>query len=169
MQNYERIADAHTPQECRDNDEGAPAVRSKTMAMAIACLGGRKKWKGRVRGLFGMLRRDISIESLGAVEDGVLIFRETLRFDNGDQENREWLLQDTPQGLELKAKSVKQLQPAKIENGLLAFKYLLSLNGLNIVYQDAFALNPSGKVTNAGVGKLFGLPILTVNVVEVAD
>lgn len=169
MQTYESFANPPAPQGIQKGDAGAPSARSDTMAMAIACLGGRKKWNGRVRGLFGLLRRDISIDSSGAVENGDLVFRETLRFDNGDEEYREWLLRDTPQGLTLEATGVKPLQPAKIENGFLAFKYLLSLNGLMVTYQDAFALTPNGNATNTGIGKLFGLPVLKVTVAEVAD
>ncbi len=142
---------------------------SEEMSMAIACLGGQKRWKGLVRGFFGLLRQEIDIKSSGAVEDGVLIFRETLTFKNGSQKKREWCLQDMPGGLMLKATDAQQLRPAKIEDDLLTFNYLLKLNGIKVDYQDAFELNSSGRVSNTGKGNIFGLPVLTVEVAETTN
>ncbi len=137
---------------------------SDTMAMAIACLGGRKHWEGSVRGFFGLLRRTTVIESSGAIEDGVLVFRETLTFDNGDEEKREWRLRDEPEGLMLKADGIQQLRPGRIEGGLLVVDYILSLNGMKFGYRDSFKSTPDGGVKNTGRAKLLGVPVMTINV-----
>lgn len=165
MHDHDLIAVQSPP---HHSGEKAANALSDAMVMVIACLGGRKRWQGRVRGLFGLLRRDVDIESSGALEDGVFLFRETLTFDNGDQEKREWRLHDTPHGVALKATGIEPLRPGGIEDGFLVFNYVLLLNGFKVNYRDAFRQGPDGTISNSGSGKVFGLPILTVEITGVS-
>ncbi len=158
----ERASPSVDPAQPQTKENERPA--SDAMRLAITCLGGRKSWNGSVRGFFGLLKRDVVIESEGAVERGVLIFRESLTFDNGDQENREWSLWDTADGVAMEADDIEQLRPGRVEDGLFVIDYHLRLNGLTFQYSDAFHAGPNGAVSNTGRAKLLGLPVMTVTV-----
>ena len=60
------------------------------MRCAVACLGGSKSWRGEVRGFFGLLRRRFTIFSLGHADKGAFSFHETMKFDDGEPEKRQW-------------------------------------------------------------------------------
>ncbi|MEZ5893414.1 MAG: DUF3833 family protein [Parvularculaceae bacterium] len=137
------------------------AVASDAMQLAIACLGGRKLWSGSALGLFGLINRGFSISSDGVFEDGALVFRETLRFDDGEVQDRMWRVAETSLGLVLEADGIETIKPGRIENGALVFDYRIVMGGVAFSYRDEFRIK-NGGVDNVGAARLFGLTILTI-------
>ena len=138
-------------------DELSDAMRS-----AIEFLGGRKHWNGTVRGLAGLISRSFSIDSIGVVKDGVLIFRETLKFDNGETQDREWQLFETPHGIAVEGDDITLVQYGKIDNGALHITYRVKFGAQTFTYRDVFKRGSDSDVYNEGHASLLGLPVMKI-------
>ena len=137
---------------------------STTDAMALAekSLGGRKRWRGDVSGLLGLLRRGFSIESVGKLDSQGLVFDETLQFDDGETQLRSWHISQSAGGLAVKADGIELLEPGKVKNHILLFVYRLKFGSLTFRYRDKFYLNSEGDVMNEGKAFWCGLPVMTI-------
>ena len=139
------------------------ADHGDAMALAQHCLGGRKTWRGTVTGGLGLIRRTFVIESEGTVEDGALVFRETLTFDDEVTQDREWRIAERPDGLSLEADGVRLTQPGRVEDGALVFDYRLVVGGVSVAYHDRFRPDEAGGgCANVGVARFWGLPVMTI-------
>ncbi|MEM9495209.1 MAG: DUF3833 family protein [Pseudomonadota bacterium] len=140
------------------------AAPSDAMRAAIECLGGRKTWRGGVRGLFGLLKRDFEITSEGVVENGILTFSEVMVFDDGEVEHRHWRIFDTADGVDLDSPDVKLLKHGQLQDDGLVFVYRVAFGIWSFRYRDVFKALPSGRIENTGRAKIFGVPILDITV-----
>ena len=137
-------------------------MSAEAMALAWRCLGGRLLWRGRVRGLRGLIDRGFVIESEASNEGGALVFREQLTFDDGASERREWRITPGDDGLRLDADGVAPLAPGRIIGDTLAFDYRIRFGGITFAYHDRFWPRANGGTDNVGMARLFGLPVMTV-------
>lgn len=138
---------------------------SPLMDAALRHLGGRKCWRGHVRGLAGLINRKVEIMSEGVLVEDRLHFRETLKFDNGDEEQRQWQVRETQKGLVLEADNVALLEPGKLHGPNLVFRYRVRFGNMNFDYFDIFRELPDGQIENKGVARKFGIKIFDVYVV----
>ena len=121
-----------------DLDLETPANLSPLMTAAYTALGGAKHWTGDVRGLGGLIRRQFTIQSTGVYHDGEIIFRETLTFDDGEHNQREWSVIEREDGLHLQADTIRQIRPGRIQDGILILDYRLKLGRIWLPYRDLF-------------------------------
>lgn len=144
--------------------EGAQShSRSAEMSLAMACLGGRRRWEGDVRGLFGIIRRRFSIHSDGVMRDGAFCFSETLSFDDGETQQREWRLVEAENGLRVEGPDVEQIEPAQLASkNALDLVYKIKLGTLRFRYRDLFRLRDNGFVENVGHVSFAGFRVMTV-------
>ena len=138
------------------------ATTSDAMMLAEKSLGGRKLWRGEVRGLFGLLRRGFDIQSTGKLDSRGLVFDEKLEFDNGEIQERSWLIGQTTDGLVIDADGVELLKPGRIKGNELVFVYRLKFGSLTFRYRDKFFLGSEGNVTNEGKASWRGIPIMKI-------
>lgn len=135
---------------------------SDAMRMAIQCLGGAKSWYGYVTGLFGMIQRRFTIESTGLVEGSALVFLERLKFNDGEEQKREWRIFDTPEGLALEGEDVTLIRNGRIQDDALSFVYRVKFGSLKFAYRDIFNTRADGGVENIGYARFLGMPIMKV-------
>ena len=135
---------------------------SPLMQTAYAALGGTKHWTGRVRGLAGLIRRTFDIDSAGHFENGQLMFYETLKFDDGETNQREWTIFERQDGLHIEEGSVNLVRPGQLERDVLIFIYRLNLGRFSLRYRDIFRIGPQGDVENTGFATFLGLRILKI-------
>lgn len=135
---------------------------SPLMQAAFAALGGTKHWTGRVRGLAGLIRRTFVIDSTGQFENGQLKFYETLKFDDGETNQREWTIIERQDGLHIEAESVDPIQPGRLDNDALSFVYRLKLGRFSLPYRDIFRPGPQGEVENTGFATFLGLRVMKI-------
>ncbi len=148
-----------------DAETSATKVMSTTsdaMELAEKSLGGRKRWRGEVNGLLGLLRRGFEIQSIGKLESRGLVFNENLEFDDGEIQERSWLISQATDGLVIEADGVEILKPGQVKNQELVFVYRLKLGKLTFRYQDSFYLRTDGQVTNEGKASWYGLPVMKI-------
>lgn len=138
-------------------------VQSQAMRAAIACLGGERRWTGRVRGLFGLVRRDFAIWSNGVQKDGALHFRETIAFEDGEKQERSWRIAEGPDGLTVEGDGVVQTSPGAPygDNGF-EISYKVRFGSMMFDYRDIFMLRENGAVYNVGDARLLGLPVMKI-------
>ena len=135
---------------------------SAGMAFAIRSLGGPRRWRGRVRGLFGFLSREFEVDSTGTYERGALVFSEHMKFSDGKVIERVWTIAETGPVLDLKADNIRLLRPGVLRGEWLVFEYSLSLGGVWCRYVDRFRSTADGRVENRGTARFLGVPILKV-------
>ena len=138
---------------------------SATMKTAWDCLGGAKRWRGCVRGLFGLISREFDISSIGVLDCGVLRFSEHMTFSDGVEIKRQWEILDTGDGLDLKADKIRLLEAGTIQDGGLVYEYALKLGAVPCRYIDRFRARPDGRVENIGIARFMGIPVLRVEAV----
>ncbi len=138
------------------------STTSPAMELAEKSLGGRKFWRGEVNGLLGMLPRKFDIQSTGRLAARGLVFDETLRFDDGEIQERSWLIDQTPNGLTIEADGIELLKPGKVKNQTLIFVYRLKFGSLTFRYRDKFYLGTDGQVTNEGNASWCGIPVMKI-------
>ena len=138
------------------------AEMSPLIQAALAALGGTKHWTGRVRGLAGLIRRTFVIESTGQYENGQLKFFETLKFDDGETNQREWTISERPDGLHIEASAIQLIRPGRLEQGALTFLYRLRLGCFSLPYHDVFRSGAQGEVENTGFATFLGLRIMKI-------
>jgi len=141
------------------------AEMSPLMQAALAALGGPKHWTGRVRGLGGLIRRTFIIDSTGHYENGQLKFCETMKFDDGDTNQREWTIIERSDGLHIEADSVELIRPGRLERNALSFIYRLKLGRFAMPYRDVFKPGTNAEVENTGFATMLGLPIMKIEAV----
>ena len=144
-------------------DTQEDAELSPLMQAAVEALGGTKHWAGSVRGLAGLICRTFIIHSTGHLEDEQLKFSETLKFDNGDVNQREWRIFERPEGLHIESESVVLIRPGQLKNSMLSFVYRLNLGQFSLLYHDTFKPGPNGKIENTGFATFLGLRIMTID------
>ncbi|MCK5750991.1 MAG: DUF3833 family protein [Oricola sp.] len=143
-------------------DTGGPRL-SPIMRLADECLGGERKWRGTAHGLFGLINRGFSIQSSGEMRNGVILFTETLAFDDGETQRRFWRLAQTADGLSVEGPGIEQTKPAKaIGDNAFELEYKISLGVWRCVYRDFFTLRDDGGVDNRGYIRIAGAPVMTV-------
>lgn len=137
--------------------------QSEAMRAAFACLGGERRWTGTVRGLFGLIRRNFAIWSNGRMEDGALVFQETLAFEDGETQERQWRIADGAEGLTVEGDGVIQTGPGRHigENGF-EISYRIRFGSLSFDYRDTFILREDGAVCNLGEARLLGFPVMKI-------
>lgn len=138
------------------------AELSPLMQAAFAALGGTKHWTGRVRGLAGLIRRTFVIDSTGHFENDQLKFYETLKFDDGETNQREWTISERQDGLHIEAESVDLLRPGGLKGDVLSFVYRLKLGRYSLPYHDIFRPGPQGEVENTGFATFLGLRVMKI-------
>lgn len=143
------------------NDELSTGATA--MDLALACLGGRKSWKGSARIFGGLVSRDFDISSDGAMEDGVLVFLETLRFEDGEIQNRIWRIRETPDGLTIEGEGITTIDNGRIEDGALVFDYRIVMGGVAYHYHDVFRRTDNDEIENTGVARMLGLPVMAIH------
>ncbi|WP_428407867.1 DUF3833 family protein [Hyphococcus sp.] len=147
-----------------------PISKSEQMAFATACLGGERRWEGSVRGLFGLIQRRFSIHSLGVIREGELCFSETICFDDGETQQREWRLVDAKGGLAVEGPDVEQIAPARLDNeNAMTLIYKIKLGTFRFRYRDLFRLQEDGGVENIGYVSLGGIRVMTITAASSAD
>ncbi|MCB9971130.1 MAG: DUF3833 family protein [Hyphomonas sp.] len=135
---------------------------SAAMEVAIRCLGGHKRWRGCVRGLFGLWSREFEIVSAGMFASGALTFLERMTFSDGAVAEREWKISETESGLDLKASKIKLVRSGVLQGGWLVFEYSLRLGAFSCRYVDRFRPAENGQVQNRGVARIMGIPVLRI-------
>jgi hypothetical protein len=143
-------------------DNAVEVTASDSMTAAIACLGGEMKWEGQVRGLFGLLKRNFTIESQGRRNGDTLSFFETLRFDDGEVQKREWNLKDSSSGLLIEGENVKPLAPGSLSGDALEISYKIKLGPIWFSYLDRFEICETGDTENIGIASLFSIPLMKI-------
>lgn len=138
------------------------AELSPLMQAAFAALGGTKHWTGRVRGLAGLIRRTFVIDSTGHFENDQLKFYETLKFDDGETNQREWTISERQDGLHIEAESVDLIRPGGLKGDVLSFVYRLKLGRFSLPYHDIFRPDPNGEVENTGFATFLGLRVMKI-------
>lgn len=145
------------------NEAISVLLSSDAMGLAEKVLGGRKVWRGEVRGLVGFLRRGFDIQSTGRLDRNGLVFDEKLLFDDGEVQKRSWRIKEGVDGLALEADSVSLVRPGQIKKKYaLEFVYRLKFGALTFRYRDSFYLRPDGSVDNEGIASWFGLPLMNI-------
>lgn len=135
---------------------------SETMKTAWACLGGAKRWRGRVHGLLGLVSREFEISSVGVLDEGILQFSEHMVFSDGVETRRKWKITDTGKGLGLEAEDIRLLKAGTVEGNTLTYEYALKLGAFPCRYLDRFIARPEGRVENTGTAYFLGLAVLRV-------
>lgn len=133
------------------------------MRLADACLGGERKWRGAARGLLGLIDRGFSIHSHGEISNGMILFSETISFDDGETQRRFWRLAQTGDGLSVEGPGIKQTKPArKIGSNAFEIEYNITLGVWRCAYRDRFTLREDGGVDNYGFVRMGAVPVMTV-------
>ncbi len=135
---------------------------SHAMLFAERALGGRKIWRGQVRGLLGLLRRGFDIQSTGKIDRDGLVFEEVLSFDDGETQKRRWRIKEASHGLMLEAEGVALAKPGLVKKDALIFVYRLNFGFLKFLYRDVFYLRGDGSVKNEGFASWCGLPVMKI-------
>lgn len=135
---------------------------SPAMRLAHASLGGVKKWRGNVSGLGGLLQRTFEIDSNGKLDNGNLQFFETLTFNDGAVETRQWRLFETPAGLDVEGDGISLILPGVIVDGALVIAYRVKFGALTFDYKDVFNVNSDGSVRNDGEASLLGVTLMHI-------
>jgi len=141
------------------------APSSDAMELAEKVLGGRKVWRGEVRGLLGLLHRGFDIRSKGKLDARGLVFEEKLLFDDGEVQERSWRIREGAEGLALEADIVALLKPGQIKKDALEFVYRLKFGALTFRYRDIFLLQTDGTVRNLGFANWLGLPLMKITAI----
>ncbi len=152
----------------RVNADALTAPLSATMDYVVRCFGGPKTWDGRAKGLFGLINRGFTIDSVGEWEENVFVFREKLTFSDGVVERRLWRLWDAPGGVAFEADGAVQIGHGKMERGAFRLDYRLALGQLTVTYADRFFAAKNGETVNAGTAAFLGFRFLSVNAVAKA-
>ena len=131
--------------------------------LATACLGGDRTWRGRARGVFGLINRSFTIQSEGVVKNGDLFFSEAISFDDGETERRSWRLYTDETGLCVDGEGIEQTRPAAfISRESFEIEYRISLGKWRCTYRDVFELKDTREVKNTGYVKIAGVPIMKI-------
>lgn len=148
-------------------EDTANARTSGLLCDVARFLGGRMRWKGGVRGVFGLIDRTFVIDSDGRIKDGVLHFSERIRYADGVAEQRCWRVWIENGGLALKADGVTMIEPGRLSEKKLELAYQLKLGGIRFEYKDVFEFTEDGAVVNRGVVTFLGVPIMKVDALGV--
>ncbi len=151
-------------------ENARPISTSAQMDIAKACLGGERQWVGNVRGPFGLIKRQFSIQSNGIIQGGDLCFFETVCFDDGETQKREWRLVDARGGLLVKGPDVEQIEPSQLANeNALILVYKIKLGTMRFRYHDLFRLHVDGGVENIGQVTFGGIRVMRITAASPAE
>jgi hypothetical protein len=143
------------------------ASPSAALTLAARCLGGRREWRGRVRGLLGLIAREFTIRSDSHMIDGALCFSETMRFDDGEVQERSWRLFDGVDGVGIEGEGISQISPGRSVDDEFIVSYCIRFGAITFNYRDRFRAINDTTTENFGVASVFGAPLLKISCIGV--
>ncbi|MEX6633283.1 DUF3833 family protein [Hyphococcus lacteus] len=145
-----------------DSNTNSASRYSLAFQFARNCLAGDRVWTGQVESLWGIYTRKFRISSGGVIQGKDLLFDERIDFADGESQNRSWRLLDTKDGVDLIADNAMPIRLGEIEKGKFEIEYRLKMSGIWFRYTDIFDVDDRGNVSNIGIIKIFGIPIMRV-------
>lgn len=126
------------------------------------CLAGDRVWTGQAAALWGLYIRKFRISSTGIIQGKELLFDEQIDFADGESQSRSWRLRDTDGGVDLITDNAMPIRLGGINKGKFEIEYRLKMSGMWFRYTDIFDVDERGNVTNVGIIKIFGIPVMRV-------